>query len=67
MGQTSPALVVDGWMNSPGHCTNIMNAGFTELGVGYYQGDGSWFSSPLLDPELRFTGRRLVVAPRAAQ
>lgn len=33
-GQPSPAAVVDGWLKSPGHCTNIMNPAFTELGVG---------------------------------
>ncbi|MHC5109837.1 MAG: CAP domain-containing protein [Planctomycetota bacterium] len=38
-GQTSPAQVVDGWMNSDGHCSNIMNASFTEIGIGYYEGN----------------------------
>ena len=37
-GQTTPAQVVQGWMNSPGHCKNIMNGSFTDLGVGYYPG-----------------------------
>jgi uncharacterized protein YkwD len=37
-GQQSPKEVVDGWMNSPGHCSNIMNADYTEIGVGYFQG-----------------------------
>ena len=35
-GQTTPEEVVDAWMNSPGHCANIMHAAFAELGVGYY-------------------------------
>jgi uncharacterized protein YkwD len=26
------------WMGSDGHCTNIMNPGFTEIGVGYSTG-----------------------------
>jgi uncharacterized protein YkwD len=34
-GQATPQSVVDGWMNSPGHCANIMNAGFRSTGVGY--------------------------------
>ncbi|MBU5435328.1 CAP domain-containing protein [Pseudoflavonifractor sp. MSJ-37] len=34
-GYTTPAAVVDGWMNSPGHYANIMNASFRYLGVGY--------------------------------
>lgn len=43
MGQPSPGEVVQGWMNSPGHCSNILNDGFTEIGVGYYRGpDSGW-------------------------
>jgi uncharacterized protein YkwD len=38
-GYASPAAVVSGWMDSPGHCANIMNARFTEMGVGYYEGN----------------------------
>lgn len=34
-GQRTVADVVDSWMTSPGHCANIMNAHFTEMGVGY--------------------------------
>lgn len=36
-GQKTPQQVVEGWMNSPGHRANIMNSGFTRIGVGYYQ------------------------------
>lgn len=36
-GQKSPEEVVTAWMNSAGHRANIMNAKFTELGVGYRQ------------------------------
>ncbi|WP_025564554.1 CAP domain-containing protein [Psychromonas sp. SP041] len=32
-GQTSAQEVVDGWMSSEGHCTNIMNADVTEMGL----------------------------------
>lgn len=32
-GYTSSATVVDGWMKSEGHCRNIMNAAFTEMGL----------------------------------
>jgi uncharacterized protein YkwD len=35
-GYITPQEVVQGWMNSPGHRANIMNAGYQELGVGYY-------------------------------
>lgn len=38
-GQSSPEQVMDSWMNSPGHCSNIMNPEATELGVGYYDGN----------------------------
>ncbi len=34
-GQTTAAEVVEGWMNSPGHRANILNANFTEIGIGY--------------------------------
>ncbi|WP_446035202.1 CAP domain-containing protein, partial [Streptomyces olivaceus] len=33
-GQRSPAEVVEGWMNSPGHRANILKSDFTHLGVG---------------------------------
>jgi len=33
-GYQSPSSVVAGWLSSPGHCANIMNPDFTELGVG---------------------------------
>lgn len=34
-GQRTPAEVVAGWLESDGHCRNIMSPSFTELGVGY--------------------------------
>jgi uncharacterized protein YkwD len=34
-GQSTPAEVVAGWLSSPGHCANIMNGSFTEMGAGY--------------------------------
>ncbi|MEU9560110.1 CAP domain-containing protein [Streptomyces fumanus] len=33
-GQRSPADVVEGWMNSPGHRANILKPDFTHIGVG---------------------------------
>jgi uncharacterized protein YkwD len=38
-GYQSPAEVMQGWMDSDGHCSNIMNGSFTEIGVGYYSGN----------------------------
>ena len=32
-GQLSPEAAVAGWIKSPGHCENLMNAGYTEMGV----------------------------------
>lgn len=32
-GQATIAAVVAGWMKSPGHCSNIMNPNFKEIGV----------------------------------
>lgn len=34
-GQNSPEAVMNSWMSSPGHRSNILNPEFTELGVGY--------------------------------
>ena len=34
-GQRSPESVVRAWMKSPGHCRNILNPLFTELGVSF--------------------------------
>ena len=33
-GYTSEEAVMQGWLNSQGHCANIMNASYTEMGVG---------------------------------
>lgn len=34
-GQRTPEEAVAGWLDSPGHCANIMNGGFTEMGAAY--------------------------------
>lgn len=34
-GQSSAEEVVAGWLASPGHCANIMNGAFTEMGAAY--------------------------------
>lgn len=36
-GQKTPEIVVNGWMNSPSHRANILNASFKTIGVGHYQ------------------------------
>ena len=42
MGYTTPEAVVTGWMNSPGHRANILNASFTQIGVGYVASGNYW-------------------------
>lgn len=37
-GQRSPADVVASWINSDGHCRNIMNPSATKIGIGYTTG-----------------------------
>jgi len=37
-GYESPEGMMDGWVTSPGHCSNIMTDWFTELGVGFFEG-----------------------------
>ncbi len=40
-GYGTPAQVVTGWMNSSGHCNNIMNPNLKHLGTGYYYNSAS--------------------------
>lgn len=42
-GQPSPEEVVAGWLASEGHCRNVMNPNFRELGVGYAYKAGSTY------------------------
>ena len=35
LGTMNAEDTVQGWLNSPGHCVNIMQPQFTEMGVGY--------------------------------
>lgn len=42
MGYRTPAAVVEGWMNSPGHRANILNASYTRIGVGYVADGNYW-------------------------
>jgi uncharacterized protein YkwD len=35
-GLRSPQDAVAGWLNSPGHCANIMSPAFTEMGAAYF-------------------------------
>ncbi len=42
MGQRTPRAVVNAWMNSQGHRANILNASYTEIGVGYEKDGNYW-------------------------
>ena len=42
MGYTTPQSVFDGWMNSSGHRANILNAGYTQIGVGFFEEGYYW-------------------------
>lgn len=42
MGYATPAAVVEGWMNSAGHRANILNASYTQIGVGYVASGHYW-------------------------
>lgn len=40
-GQPTVAVVVDGWMKSDGHCANLMNAAFRDIGVACVAGNAN--------------------------
>lgn len=42
MGYATPAAVMNGWMNSSGHRANILNASYTQIGVGYVAEGNYW-------------------------
>ena len=47
-GYPTPQAVMDGWMGSDGHCSNIMGSQYSHIGVGHYEGN-QWtqvFGSP---------------------
>lgn len=41
LGQRSPEEVMAAWMDSDGHCANVMRAAFDTIGVGYHPGAGT--------------------------
>jgi len=42
MGYATPEAVVSAWMNSAGHRANILNANYTQIGVGYVADGNYW-------------------------
>ena len=47
MGYATPEAVMNGWMNSAGHKANIMNANYTQIGVGY-DADGNYWTQEFI-------------------
>ncbi len=48
-GNRTAAATMQQWMNSTGHCNNIMSANFVHIGVGHVESDAIWtqvFGSP---------------------
>jgi uncharacterized protein YkwD len=43
-GYPDPGAVVQGWLDSDGHCANMLNGSFSMLGVGYASGNGQYGS-----------------------
>ena len=41
-GQRTPQAMVNAWMNSSGHRANILNAAYTQIGVGYVAAGHYW-------------------------
>jgi uncharacterized protein YkwD len=41
-GYGDPVAVVQGWLDSDGHCANMLNPGFSLIGIGYVNGNGEW-------------------------
>ena len=41
-GRRTPQAVVNAWMNSSGHRANILNASYTQIGVGYVANGHYW-------------------------
>lgn len=43
-GYQTPADVMQGWLDSPGHCANLMSAGYSVVGIGFAEISGSPYS-----------------------
>lgn len=42
-GYADEDRVMEGWLASSGHCTNLLNAGYTEMGAGFSENAGSTY------------------------
>jgi uncharacterized protein YkwD len=41
-GPNTAQGAVEGWLASPGHCANMLDPGYTQIGVGFYEGAGPY-------------------------
>lgn len=48
-GYATPTSVVKAWLKSPGHCKVLMSKKFTQLGLGYFKGDGKYVNYTTAD------------------
>lgn len=42
-GQSTPAEVMNGWMNSSGHRANILKSDFKEIGIAAFYKNGRYY------------------------
>jgi len=42
-GRSEVDGLMDGWLNSPGHCRNIMNSSYTQMGAGFGENSNSTY------------------------
>lgn len=49
MGYRTPADVMKGWMNSPGHKANILNTNFNKIGIGMYKSQSIYWTQMFTD------------------
>lgn len=44
-GYGTPQDAVNGWLGSDGHCANMLNSGFSKIGIGYAYGQASQYGN----------------------
>lgn len=61
----TPASIVDGWMNSPGHRANILKPEFTHLGVGVViKGETIWITQNFATPMVLLESKMPLVSSK---
>lgn len=59
MGQTSPEEVMSSWLNSSGHRSNILDADYTHIGVGYVP-QGNYWSQLFIGYDCSYDGAEIL-------